>query len=235
MTNRDSLAKHYTSCQIFLFGKFHYKLDKNACYLFKRSLVFVWESLIGLKGSLPPATLARADGLLFPHLVQLEGYSSRDPWPLEHMNNFRTEHCTSQFYFLILFNPLLSGSCKHVLWIKVATVLLLGVSPRFPKHFLCRAGGKFKFVWIKTGSPISQALLSPRTSTFQFEVPSGFSILPFFAIFHFSLQYLCFLTDYKRSFWFINCSSPLECKWDVDFCVCFVHCCIPNPRLGPGL
>lgn len=135
MTNRDSLAKHYTSCQIFLFGKFYYKLDKNACYLFKRSLVFAWESLIGLKGSLPPATLARADGLLFPHLVQLEGYSSRDPWPLEHMNNFRTEHCTTQFYFLILFNPLLSGSCKHVLWIKVATCTTLRGFSKIPQAF----------------------------------------------------------------------------------------------------
>lgn len=100
-----------------------------------------------------------ADGLFF-HTVHLGGCSSQGPWPSLLMNNSRTEHCPCYFYLHILLNPLPSGPLKYILWVKIAMCAILGVSPRFPRHFHAKLVENFNSPGSEEGLPPSKYYLS---------------------------------------------------------------------------
>lgn len=116
--------------------------------------------------------------------------------------------------------------------VKVATCTALWCFSKIPRNLHAE-------LMENSTSPGSKEEPPPHLSNIAFQW--DFSYLPISSCFpsiSYPLSYYvysidCFLTDYKMSFLYINCFSPLACKW--HFCVYFAHCYIPNPRLMPGL
>ena len=115
----------------------------------------------------------------FPTLSAPERTQQPGPLAFGLMDGSSAEHCTSHFYFHILFNPLLSGLGKRVLWAKVAPRTTLGGFSEIPKSSM-QSWWKFQIhLHPRSGNLKCHLTFSGTSPTSGFKAaPSSFSLPP---------------------------------------------------------